>query len=196
MRKVVPLIGAAVLLLAGCTGESGDSGNEPEPEGTQAWDSQAELQIAAPAGFVPVDGEERADLLSTTQTTQIFGLDGDEFANDRLIVTSYLLDESTDTGTYDAQLEQVLAYDEARGVASDTEGYYPTLVHRADGIHRYVEFPIDDGDADRPVVKQSNYYLFSGNRAIQITCQWRYHFEDISAACGDLAQNFAFPEDW
>lgn len=190
------MVGAAVLLLAGCTGESGDPGGSAESDGAQGWSEPAEVQVAAPAGFIPIDTEERVDLLAQTEVTQVFGLDGDEFANDRLIVTSYLLEEDADTETYDTQLELVLAYDEARGVASDLEGYYPTLVHRADGIHRYVEFPIDDGDTERPVVKQSNYYLFSGNRAIQITCQWRYHFVDISAACGDLAQNFAFPEDW
>jgi hypothetical protein len=197
MRTVVPLIGAAVLLLlAGCTGESGDPDGPAESEGPQAWDKPVEVQIAAPAGFVPVDEEERADLMAPTEVTQIFGLDGDEFVNDRLIVTSYLLDEGVDTTTYESQLELVLAYDEARGVASDLAGYYPTLVHRADGIHRYVEFPIDDGDTERPVVKQSNYYLFSGNRAIQITCQWRYHFEDVSTACSELTQNFTHAEDW
>jgi hypothetical protein len=196
MRKVVPLIGAAVLLLTGCTGEGDEPGTEPETEDEQMWDAPAELAITAPAGFSLIDGEDRTDLMSSPAVTQVFGLVGDEFTNDRLIVTGYLLDEEADTTAYESQLELILAYDEGRGGGGDVEGYYPTLVHREEGVHRYVEFPIDDGDAERPVVKQSNYYLFSGNRAIQVTCQWRYHFEDINTACMDLTQNFAYPEDW
>ncbi|WP_091040195.1 hypothetical protein [Glycomyces harbinensis] len=194
----MPIIGAAALLLAGCTGE-GDGG-DPEPtasEGEAAvFDSLAPVEIAPPAGFVLAEGEERTDLMAENAVTQAFGIEGDQFTDDRLIVTSYLLEPGVDTAAYDAQLDLVLAYDEGRGFAADQNTHYPALMHREEGVQRYTEFPIDDGDAERPLVKQNNYYVFSGNRVIQVTCQWRYHFEDIRTACTDLTQNIAYPEDW
>ncbi|GAA2165521.1 MULTISPECIES: hypothetical protein [Glycomyces] len=198
MRKVVPLIGAAALLLAGCTGQ-GDGGDPPESAespSTQVWDEPAAVEAAAPTGFALVEGEERTDLLAENAVTQSFGLTGDEFTSDRLIVTSYVIDAKTSTADYDAQVDVVLAYDETRGFTSEDNTHYPALVHRQDGLQRYTEFPVDDGDAERPLIKQNNYYVFSGNRVVQITCQWRYHFEDIRTACMELTQTLAFPEDW
>jgi len=193
MRRLTALATLVLLFAAGCTG-SEDPGGDPSSEkstGTPAPTAPLELTLEPPTGFTAASGQDREILFSDEHVSYVFYVAGDEDSLDKITVTSYLLSEGADTSTYDIQSGLVTDYFSQLGSTVSLDNFYPTIVHRQDGIYRYGE-----KDADGVEVKWRDYFLFSGPYLVNVTCQWDAHFAQIESACAEFTQSFPFPEEF
>lgn len=198
MRRIALFSTALVLAVAGCSGASDDSGDEPENEQEQgnaavSYEELTEpydLTITPPEGFVAVDAA-RDPLLAEAQQTWTFGLDGGD-PDSLLNITSYYLPEGTTAPDFASQSAMVLAYEAPLGNTIDPSNIYPSLVHRQPAVHRYFK----DAGGDNGSLFMRNYFMFAGQHVIQLTCQWRKNHEEVTQGCEALAQNFPYPAGW
>lgn len=200
MRRLTAVAAAVLVAVAGCSGSGDDPGEtasesqaavEPAPSPTahEAVVEPFQLELQPPTGFVAAEGERDA-LVVDEHVTYSFALDGGH-ADSRLMVTTYLLPEGTDTDGYEAQAAGVVAYDDTRGNSISHDKHSPTLIHGYSGVYRFAKLEIGGEE-----VSQQNHYLFAGRHLIQITCQWNYDFNEVFEGCKELAASFAFPAEW
>jgi hypothetical protein len=196
MRRLTALAALVLLFAAGCTGDDGGdgeetSGAESESSGPPAPTSPLALTLEPPAGFTAAEGEDRQVLFAENHVSYVFYVAGAEGGQDKITVTSYLLPEGTDTSTYDTQANLVTDYFQQLDQVISLDNYYPTLVHRQDGIYRYGEKVVDGVE-----LKWQDHFVFAGPYLINITCQWDTHYPAIDAGCAAMTSSFPFPEEW
>ncbi|GAB3648309.1 hypothetical protein [Glycomyces tarimensis] len=192
---VIPAI--AIAVLAGCSTENGagEGGATTDPAEASAAPEVLEGQpiefdLPVPEGFTLVDGEDREELLAENHLSYVFTLDGGTVGN-RILVTSYVVDQEIASSDFDTLLPIIAAYDESRGFGADPELYRHALVNRVPGVHRYLEIEVDGTAA-----KEYTHYIGQGSHLIQITCQWSDGYDAVMAACGALEQEFPVPTAW
>lgn len=195
-RKLV-LAAAAFVLLAGCTAQDGD--NDAQEIETPDADVSAPPEVIAgepieftldtPGGFTLAEGEDRPTLVSENHVSQVFNLNGGG-VGDRIMVTSYVLDQPVAAGDFDGLVAVIAAYDAANGQPNEVEWYTRAIVHRMPAVHRYIEL---GGDS---VAKEYNRYIAVDAHLVQITCQWETNFAAVMEACEQLEQTFPVPEGW
>lgn len=199
MKRSIALLAATAFVITGCTdnGESGGSvdSNDDDASSEAVIEESVEhlevldpfdLGLTAPDGFVQDTDTERPTLVSEDHQTYVYGLiDGHESV--KLMVSTYVLPEDTDTSDYDSQVEVILAFDDEAGNATTASNHYPSVVNGYEGIFRF-------GDFDS--VRQHNHYLFADQHLIQITCEWEFSFNALNTGCQSLLQNFPYPEEW
>ncbi|PRY59066.1 hypothetical protein [Glycomyces artemisiae] len=195
MRRLTALAALVLLFAAGCTG-SDDPGTGEDPGGDESTAPPAptaplELTLEAPAGFTAAEGEDREVLFANDHFTYTFYVAGAEGGYDRIQVTSYLLSEGADTSSYDAQANLVTDYFGKLNQDISLDNYYPTVVHRHDGVYRFGSV-----DIDGVTVKWQDHFVFAGQYLIDITCSWDAAFAQVDAACGEMTSSFPFPEDF
>jgi hypothetical protein len=196
MRRLTALAALVLLFAAGCTtgddpGTGDDTGTD-ESTAPAAPTAPVELTLTAPAGFtLDGSGADRDVLFADDHLTYTFYVAGAEGGFDRIQVTSYLLSEGADTSSYDAQANQVTDYFGKLNQLISLDNYYPTIVHREDGIYRYGEVVVDGIE-----VKWQDHFVFAGQYLINITCSWDAHYAQVDAACGEMTSTFPFPEDF
>lgn len=200
MRRLTALAAVVLVAVAGCSG-SGDEPDEnasgtaaatepaPSPTAHEAVVEPFQLELQPPTGFVAAEGERDA-LVADEHVTYNFALDGGH-ADSRLIVTTYLLPEGTDTNGYEAQAAAVVAYDDTRGNTISHDKHSRTIVGGYEGVYRFAKLEIGGEE-----VSQQNHYLFAGRHLIQITCQWNFDFNEVFEGCKSLAAAFTYPAEW
>lgn len=194
MRRLTALATLVLLFAAGCTGADPDTEETPsgeETSGAPVPTVPLELSLEAPTGFTAVAGEDREILFAEDHFSYVFYVAGAEGGLDKLIVSSYLLPQGTDTSTYDSQAGIVTDYFKQLNSIISLDNFYPTIVHRYDGIYRYGEKEVDGVE-----LKWQDHFVFAGQYLINITCQWDAHYPAVDTACADLTSSFPYPEDW
>ncbi|RRR96454.1 hypothetical protein [Glycomyces terrestris] len=196
MRRLTALAALVLLFAAGCTtGDDPGNGEDPgttESEAPPAPTAPVELTLTPPAGFTAdTTGADREVLFTDQHVTYTFWVAGAEGGFDRIQVTSYLLSEGADTSTYDAQANLVTDYFGKLNQLISLDNYYPTIMHRQDGIYRYGEVVVDGVE-----VKWQDHFVFAGQYLINVTCSWDAHYAQVDAACGEVTSTFPFPEDF
>lgn len=195
MRRLTALATLVLLFAAGCTGDE-EPGTEDTPTGEESSGAPAptaplELSLEPPTGFTAAAGEDRETLFAEEHFSHVFYVAGAEGGLDKIIVSSYLLPEGTDTSSYDAQAGIVTDYFKQLNSTISLDNFYPTIVHRQDGIYRYGE-----KDVDGVELKWQDHFVFAGPYLINITCQWDAHYAQIDAACAEVTSSFPFPAEW
>lgn len=200
MRRLFAIATVVLVVGSGCgSSSSGDTDADPESSPTPAAvetptehvavTAPFELDLEAPEGFALGDGD-RDDLVTDEHVTYEFLLTGaNEYS--RLFVTAYLLPEDVETGDYESQVEVVLAYDRDRGNTISEDKHTSTLVQGYHGVYRFAQYELDGEE-----VSQQNHYLFADRHLIQITCQWKYDFNQVYQGCKDLTTAFSYPSEW
>lgn len=197
MRRLTALATLVLLFAAGCTegGTVDDGGGDTtaaeESTGPAAPTEPVGLALDPPTGFSAASGEDREVLFAENHVSQVFYVAGAEGGLDKIVVTSYLLSESVDTSSYDSQATIVTDYFKKLDSVISLNNFYPTVVHRQEGIFRYGEKDIDGVE-----VKWQDHFVFAGPYLVNITCQWDAYYAQIQSACGQVTETFPFPEDW
>lgn len=196
MRRLTALATLVLLFAAAaCTGDGG--GDDPTGQGDSSSEAPAptaplELTLTPPNGFTAdTTGADREIFFSDDHVTYTFFVAGAEGGLDRIMVTSYLLNPDADTSKYESQAGLVTDYFKQLDQAISLDNFYPTLVHREDGIYRYGEKVINEVE-----VKWQDHFVFAGQYLINITCMWDSHYGQVNTACGELTASFPFPEEW
>lgn len=197
MRRLTALATLVLLFAAAaCTGDGGN-GDDPTGQGDSSSEAPAptaplELTLTPPNGFTAdTTGADREIFFSEDHVTYTFFVAGAEGGLDRIMVTSYLLNADADTSKYESQAGLVTDYFKQLDQAISLDNFYPTLVHREDGIYRYGEKVINQVE-----VKWQDHFVFAGQYLINITCMWDSHYAQVNTACGELTSSFPFPEEW
>jgi hypothetical protein len=195
MRRLTALATLVLLFAAGCTGE--EPGTEETPSGEESSSAEAaptaplELALEPPTGFTAAAGEDREILFAENHVSYVFYVAGAEGGLDKIIVSSYLLPQGTDTASYDSQAGIVTDYFKQLNSIISLDNFYPTIVHRYDGIYRYGEKEVNGVE-----LKWQDHFVFAGPYLINITCQWDAHYSAIDSACAELTSSFPYPEEW
>jgi hypothetical protein len=195
MRRLTALATLALLFaVAACTGDGGndDDKGQESSEGPAAPTAPLELTIEPPTGFTAdTTGADREIFFSENHKTYTFFVAGAEGGMDRIMVTSYLLNEGVDASTYESQATLTTDYFKQLDQLTSIDNFYPTLVHRQEGIYRYGEKVINEVE-----IKWQDHFVFAGPYLINITCMWDAHFAQVEAGCAELTASFPFPEEW
>lgn len=196
MRRLTALATLVLLFaVAACTGDGG-TGEDPTGEDSSseapAPTAPLELTLTPPTGFTADTASTDRDVLFADEhVTYTFFVAGAEGGLDRIMVTSYLLNPDSDTSTYEGQAGLVTDYFKQLDQVISLDNFYPTLVHREDGIYRYGEKVINEVE-----VKWQDHFVFSGQYLINVTCMWDSHYAQVDTACGEMTSTFPFPEEW
>jgi hypothetical protein len=198
MRRIALFSTALVLAVAGCSGNADDSGENPETEQEQGnaavpyaeLTEPYDLEITPPEGFVAVDAA-RDPVLSEDQQTWTFALEGGD-PDSQLNVTAYYLPDGMTAADFESQAALVLEYEAPLGNTIEPTNIYPALVHRQPAVHRYFK----DAGGDNGSLFMRNYFMFAGQHVIQLTCQWRKNYDEVTQGCEALSQDFPFPAGW
>lgn len=194
MRRLTALATLVLLFaVAACTGEDPDNGGSPTggESSSPAPTEPLALTIEPPAGFTAVEGEDRDVLFAEAHNTYTFSVAGAEGGMDKIVVTSYLLTEGANTASYDSQAGLVTDYFKTLDQLTSLDNFYPTIVHRQDGVYRFGKKDIGGVE-----VEWQDHFVFAGQYMINISCMWDTHYAQIDAGCAEMTAGFPFPEEW
>lgn len=193
IRKL--LFTAGLALTVGLTGCQNGDADEPEAQSSTSpppppATEPAELAFTPPEDFGTIAIYDIVNPLSPDYLVNAYRLNEAE-TEEMIVVASYLLPQDQATTTREEREAVVAAYDETIG-NEDVDGIVNVaLVGGHQGLYRWAKITVDG-----ETVFQANTFLFSGNQAIMVTCQYVEQRPVVDSACEQVLQSLEFPENW
>jgi len=193
IRKL--LFTAGLALTVGLTACQNGGADEPEAQVTTSpppppATEPAELAFTPPEDFATIAIFDIVQPLSPDYLVNAYRMDGAD-TEELIVVASYLLPQDLATATREEREAIVMNYDEVIG-NEDVDGIVNVaLVGGQQGLYRWARVTVDD-----ETVFQANTFLFSGNQAIMVTCQYVEQRPAVDSACEQVLESLEFPENW